>query len=706
MRLEDAASKIQANLKGYLLRKDFRRFNRITEILYKLIGRIIEKDYLEPAFQKWKKNARKIKCDEDARIIQEFCRKNLNKRLKGNAMKDLQYLFKDYIFKLIADMMKTKTINPDDVEKLNDILRRVALRGPFEKLMKELRWKMIIKALKNVPSIYDKNRKKILSKYLEIWYTNAIIIPDEMANKIQNAWRKYIARNKVSKLQKLKYILEKVVIKAMTSDDDKKLATLMKWNKNARLIKCDEDARIIQNFCRKINHKAIEKVGLKWKNLAKRIKPRLINNLSKFIRMNEVLNKILKRRFFDNLIDRANKNYLKEFLKYLITKNNKEYVNNLLRRYLREWLDRARKSRDRENDAANYIQSYYRGYLTRKHLRNERKLEDILSKIVLRLIYNSDATLPAALQKWRKNARLIKCDEDARIIQNFCRTTLDKIKKMKEQEYLDKVNEGLDKLSKLRLNIRYAWDKIRDYNKTNALKDLVGFLQDKINNVRRDALDEIYQYGLDQILKKLFPLRQKYINELLRKKLRQWRDKANKLARLRAAEMIQRNWTNYIIEKIKKRIHLLLRKIFERRNESEIDKLRRILNKWRDNAKKLGREAAEKRITKFLTDRYLISNARKNWKDLADKLRKKKYGDSIWEVQKKLKEYIVLRDLMDDINDKIKKDGLDQLKEGDFWLRIIETLRKIFGNQDDRNKDKIKRRYLKIWIDKVKKIKR
>jgi len=704
MRLEDAAAKIQSNLRGFLLRKDFRRFNRITELLYKIIGRIIEKDYIEPTFQKWRKTARKIKCHEDSRIIQDFCRKNLNKRLKGNAMKDLQYLFKDYVFKLIADMMKTKTINPDDVEKLYDTLRRVALRGPFEKLIKELRWKMIIRALKNIPSIYDKNRKKILSKYLEKWYTNAIIIPDEMANKIQNAWRKYLSRNKVSKLLQLKYILEKLVIKAMTSDDDKKLATLMKWNKNARLIKCDEDARIIQDFCRKINHKSVVKVGLKWKNLAKRIKPRIINNLSKFIRMNNVLNKILKRRFFDNLIDRANKNYLKDFLKYLVMKNDKEYVNNLLRRYLREWLDRARKLRDRDHDAANYIQSYYRGYLTRKHLRNDRKLQDILSKIVLRLIYNSDATLPAALQKWRKNARLVKCDEDARIIQDFCRTTLDKIKKKKEQEYLDKVNEGLDKLSKLRLNIRYAWDKIRDYNKTNALKDLVGFLQDKINNIKRDVLDEIYQYGLDNVLRKLFPLRQKYINELLRKKLRQWRDKANKLGRLRAAEMIQRNWFNYLIEKIKKRITLLLRNIFERRNESETDKLRRILKKWRDNAKKLGREAAEKRITKFLTDRYLISKARKNWKDLVDKLKKKKYGDSIWEVQKKLKEYIVLRDLMNDINDKIKKDGLDQLKEGDFWLRIIETLRRIFGNQDDRNKDKIKRRYLRIWIDKVKKL--
>ena len=701
MRLEDASSKIQANLRGYFLRKDFRRFNRITELLYKIIGRIIEKDYVEPAFQKWRKNARKIKCHEDARIIQEFCRRNLYKRLRGHAMQDLQYLFKDYVFKLIADMLKTKTVNPDDIEILHKTIKRVIIQEPFEKLIKKVRWRIIIKALENIPSIYERSRKDILRKYLEIWYTNAIIIPDEMANKIQNAWRSYLARNKFNKLQKLQYILEQLVIKAINTDEDKKLATLMKWNKNARLIKCDEDARIIQNFCRKIHRKTVTKVGLKWKNLAKRIKPHIIYNVSKFIHMNNVLNKILKRRFFDNLIDRANKNYLKEILKYLIIKQDTEYNNNLLRRYLREWLDRARQLGDQDHYASTYIQSYYRGYLTRKHLHNDRKLQDILSKIILRLIYNSDSTLPAAFQKWRKNARLVKCDEDARIIQDFCRTALDKIKKIKDKEYLDKIYEGLDRLSYLRLNIRYAWDKIRDYNKKNALVDLVGFLQDKINNVKREILEEIYQYGIDQVLRKLFPLREKYINNLLRKKLRQWRDKAKNLGRLRAAEMIQRNWFYYLIEKIKKRITILLRDIVIRKDESETERLRRVLLKWRDNARKLGRDAAEKRITKFLVDRYLISKARNNWKDLTDKLKRKIYRDSTWEVLKKIKVYITLKDLMNDLNDKIKKDGLNQLKEGGFWKRTKETLRIIIEEQNYRSKDIIKRIYLNRWMDKV-----
>ena len=137
MRLDDAASKLQANMKGYLLRKDFYRFNRITEILYKFVSKYMEQDSVEPAFKKWRKNARLMKCDEDARIIQGFCRKNLDKRLRGRAQGDLKDLFKRYIYKLIADMLKTKTINPDDIDKLCETIKRVTCREPYDKSIKK-----------------------------------------------------------------------------------------------------------------------------------------------------------------------------------------------------------------------------------------------------------------------------------------------------------------------------------------------------------------------------------------------------------------------------------------------------------------------------------------------------------------------------------------------------------------------------------------
>ena len=296
MRLEDAASKLQAHIKGYLLRKDFNRFNRLTELLYKFIGKILEKDYVEPAFQKWKKNARLIKCVEDARIIQDFCRKNLHKRLKGKAQSGIVNIFKRFVFKKIVEVLKTKVINPEDIDNLYRTIKRVVCREPFYKLLEGLRWKMIINNLKNIPKVYERNRKDVLRKYLERWYTNAIIIPDEMANKIQNSYRAYLARKKLEKLQKLYYILQRLVVKYASSDDDKKLATLMKWRKNARLIKCDEDARIIQKFCRKVHDKAVDLISHKWQKLARRIMPKRINKTAKFNNLNILINKLIKKK--------------------------------------------------------------------------------------------------------------------------------------------------------------------------------------------------------------------------------------------------------------------------------------------------------------------------------------------------------------------------------------------------------------------------
>lgn len=48
----------------------------------------------------------------------------------------------------------------------------------------------------------------------------------------------------------------------------------------------------------------------------------------------------------------------------------------------------------------------------------------------------------------------------------------------------------------------------------------------------------------------------------------------------------------------------------------------------------MGRDAAARRIVKYITERYLISKARKNWKDLSDKLRKKVNGEDMWVLQK------------------------------------------------------------------------
>jgi hypothetical protein len=402
MRLNDAAARIQANFRGHGLRKDFNRFIRLNQILYNILGRVIEKNSLEPALHKWRKNARLSHCVESARIIQRFCRKNLEKRLKSKCQEDLQNIFKDYVFKLIADMMSTKQIEPDDIDKLALAIKKIACREPFYKLLDGLRWKMILQKLKGIPNIYDKYRKQQLSKYMDTWYNNAIVIPNEMASKIQNNFRNYLSKKKIDQQKRLMILLEQIVIRYLDYDDDKILYALMKWNKNARKIKCHGNAKIIQRYCRKILDKINNKLIEKWKNLARKIMPHVINQTAKFNHMNKILNKLLKKKFLDNLIDSTNRNTLLDLLKYLIEKNGKNSSQNLLRKKLREWLDKTKKLRDIEDDAAAYIQSIYRGYQTRKQNRINLRIVDIFTKIIITISTTSEDNLQASLRKWQK----------------------------------------------------------------------------------------------------------------------------------------------------------------------------------------------------------------------------------------------------------------------------------------------------------------
>ena len=92
--------------------------------------------------------------------------------------------------------------------------------------------------------------------------------------------------------------------------------------------------------------------------------------------MNITINKLIKKKFFDNLIDTVNKKNRYELLEYLVSKQDKNSLQNLLRRRLREWLENAKKLRDLDEEAATYIQSIYRGYLNRKNLRKNRRIEE------------------------------------------------------------------------------------------------------------------------------------------------------------------------------------------------------------------------------------------------------------------------------------------------------------------------------------------
>ena len=168
------------------------------------------------------------------------------------------------------------------------------------------------------------------------------------------------------------------------------------------------------------------------------------------------------------------------------------------------------------------------------------------------------------------------------------------------------------------------------------------------------------------------------MDKILRMKLHQWKEIADELKR---KADIENDRSNKILE--------LLQILIDRYDDDKMAVLRRNLQRWRNNALDKKKESIYKRISNFLTSKYKIGKARINWIDLAGKLRNTKYSNETKDLIHNIKKLVGLQTFINDISGKIKKDGLNQLKSGDTWLKMIDVLRGFFGYQDVKNKNKV-----------------
>ena len=150
----------------------------------------------------------------------------------------------------------------------------------------------------------------------------------------------------------------------------------------------------------------------------------------------------------------------------------------------------------------------------------------------------------------------------------------------------------------------------------------------------------------------------------------------------------------------------LLKLLIDRYDDDKMAVLRRNLKRWQENSSELTHEINAKRIAKFVTETYKITKARINWKTLGGKLKFSKYSQETKDLIQNIKKLVGLQTFINDISNKIKQDGLNQLKTGDYWIRMIEVLSKFFGFQDEKNKLKIINKYFNRWKNTVDRIKK
>mgnify|MGYP002623859812 CR=1 FL=1 len=158
-------------------------------------------------------------------------------------------------------------------------------------------------------------------------------------------------------------------------------------------------------------------------------------------------------------------------------------------------------------------------------------------------------------------------------------------------------------------------------------------------------------------------------------------------------------------EKLIKNQRDKIRKIFRRIKEKYKLILRRKLVQWKNKTKKIIKDASQKRIVDFIKKKYKISIYSDYWKKLAKRLNTFYNYKDLYYVLQKLKKIMTLKSIISIIDKAFKKSTLGQLKEGVNYLRIINSLKRLFIDLDNRNAIVSLHQIIKRWKDNANRLK-
>jgi murein DD-endopeptidase MepM/ murein hydrolase activator NlpD len=158
-------------------------------------------------------------------------------------------------------------------------------------------------------------------------------------------------------------------------------------------------------------------------------------------------------------------------------------------------------------------------------------------------------------------------------------------------------------------------------------------------------------------------------------------------------------------DKIRRRILNIMGKYLESEEEKRMNYLKRKLLQWKDNAKKLTKEAAKNRIAKWTENKYKTAIARYNWKELSNKYDMYVNKSYLFQLKTRLRNWLKLRDMAEKLRNRFTIVGLEQYKEGVEFKKILILMRTLFDNWEERNKFLAKRFFIRKWFMQVKRLK-
>ena len=722
--------------------KNKARENTLRNIQPKIHEKI-SKYYLEKILKKWKENtyeqtlkhtimlqnflryqyAKKMQKDKERR---ELLLANIINKLAKNNLYKLLLPFNIWHKKALLDKMNenaTKIQNKWRQNSAKQKAKDIKAANQYLNLIKMIKTKNLLDVIKKVKN--DKLKKNKTNKILTVILSKKIFINDksnleqcfnkwrkinnlmkENATKIQNAYRIYKAKKEKDRLKNINNILEKYVLKKDKTNNDILRSKLRKWYNKTKMIIYNENSRIIQRFIRPKLYKLLNDRFKKffYNNSKKKIY-KYISQVIKINKLNEALNKPKLYKFMNNLQTIVNNNIKKDNLKNTI--NDIDDKNNLilLKTYLQKWRNNSQKLEEKINDNVSTIQ---RAFKTFKANNKKNKLKMIKQKLTISVLKKEKVInnkLYSYFMKWLNIANNLACNDNARIIQKFCRNIHNKIQKKNELIAQNKIKNGLDKLSNIKFGAKYALDKINSEKNRNIFNQFNDLLKNKRLNNLKDAFDKLKQHRKDDILKNSINIQDIFKIRLLKKYLDTWRDKSDKLGKKRAAEMIEKNWKIYLNNKIEKNKGDILKKILSGIIKKNSNTLGKYFNKWKNYNNFMKNDQAKLRIANYIKYRFKLANARNNWIKLVEKLEMKDKNKNLLSVIKRLNMYNKLKQLMKPFQSLAQKKFFDKVKDNNKKTLISQIYMKLLPKTEAKNNNILLRNYLKKWSDKAEKLK-
>ena len=717
------------------------KINTLRKVQPKIHEKI--KEYYLPLYlKKWKENTYDVTIRQ-TKILQKFLRDQYAKKMERDRLRREELLIeivkrkqKNNLYKLQLPFniwsKKTKLAKMNEsATKIQNMFRNYLAKEKAKDLSCKSKWDNIIKKLlyrNMVDGLKDAgfhknlkiNQKKILKiifekksfddeqsslkRYMDKWRRYNIYYKKNV-NKIQNAFRIYLANKEKNRLKRIDEILKKTIIKHDKTTTDTLRSKLRKWNNKAQLIKYNENSRIIQRFIRpKLARLLFEKFQKFFYDNGKKKAINLLVLAGKMNKLLHAINRPTLQRFRNNLDKISTHHHINDNLRNIVTKKNGKDNIEKLTRYFSKWKTSVATIKKNENDSASKIQRAFLSSIARGKKKRLKRIKEILVKLTIQKYNISNNKLYIYFTRWLSNARIMAINENARIIQEFCRGILKKCKDEKDSKDKMKRIKGLAKLLNIKFGKRFVYDKIRSEINRNIFKKFNDDLKKHRLDTLKECFDKIKKTAFDNKLKSALNIPDSLKTRILKKIIIIWKENADKIARNHGADKIIKNWRIYNLKKKKENRDQILKDIFIKLYNKDSDMKNKYFNRWIDLKNKLNNEIAKKRVAIYIANRYKISNARKNWQKLSKNLILKNRNNDLFEVIKRTKKYIYLNKFKNPFINIARKKFITKIIDDKRKENVLDKLNNIIPKRENNNKEIILRKYFLKWIEKTNKI--